>query len=124
MFAPEDLIVLNEEMQPFSVSIQIPNVPDFGDFEELPRSAPILSKHLTDHLGENEEDAHSPDTMSIEDAEEESEQPDYIIIEVMEGYTCTVCVAGMNEIEIEEEIQKAREEIIDLILDGGDNYYD
>jgi hypothetical protein len=125
MFAPEEIIVIQEDMLPFSVSINIPDVPDFGDFEEMPRGHPILKKHLADHLG-NEEESHSPDTMSIEEAEQEEddEHQDYIVIEVMEGYHCTICIAGMNEDEIEEEIEKAREEIVDLILDGHDNIYD
>jgi hypothetical protein len=124
MFAPEELVVIKEEMLPFSVSIEIPNVPDFGDFEELPRGHPILKKHLADHLGD-EEESHSPDTMSIEEGEqEEEEQPEYVMIEVMEGYNCTVCISGMNDEEIEGAIEKAREEILDMILDGPDNIFD
>lgn len=125
MFAPEELIVINEEMLPFSVSIKIPDQLDFGDFEEMPRGPPILKKHLADHLGD-EEESHSPDTMSIEEGEQEEddEQNDYIIIEVMEGYHCTICIAGMNDEEIDEEIEKARDEIVDMILDGHDNIYD
>ena len=128
MFAPEELVVLVDKMEApmFSLSIQIPNVPDFGDFEEMPRDPPILSKHLTDHLGDDESMAHSPDTMSLDgiELEEDSEQQDYIVIEVMEGYTCTICIANMTDEEIEMEIENKREEILEMILDGHDTLFD
>lgn len=129
MFAPEELIVMEDKMQSpmFSISIQIPNEPDFGDFEEMPRAPPVLKKHLTDHIGTDQQsDDESQSTISVEEAIEynDEEHNDYITIEIMEGYTCTICVAGMTDEEIDNEIENKKEEILDMMLDGYDNYYD
>lgn len=143
MFAPEELIVLTdyqmnsqEQYRPH-LEIQIPGVPDFGDFEELPRGPPVLRKHLTDHLDEEDQQdtssvastnsmpeesqfqfaQSSPSTPTLSDSEEE--EPEYVTINIC-GYNYKIITTGLTQDEIEQEILAVENEALEYLLDSSD----
>lgn len=133
MFAAEELIVLSdsqmhnwpEQIRPH-LEIQIPELPDFGDFEEMPRSHPVLVEHQADHLADEEDDiqlAQNSQASTITIPEEEMEDPlEYVIINIC-GFEYQINTTGMKHDEIELEIQKVENDAIDYLLDPSDERY-
>lgn len=143
MFAPEEIIVLSElEMQSHEhyrphLQIEIPSMPDFGDFEELPRGPPVLKKHMADHLGDEDDNSvastesmpeesqfqfaqSSPSTPTLPDSEEE--EPEYVVINVC-GYNYSIITTGLTQDEIEQEILAVENEALEYLLDCSDNRF-
>jgi hypothetical protein len=141
MFQPEELILMTDEQmyasQVYSphLQIEIPEMPEFGDFEDMPREKPILKKQLTDHLGDdnslpdNEEDKSqiqfaqnsNASTPTLPD-EAEEEVLEHITIIVC-GYPYKITTIGLTDDEIEEQIEMVQNEALDFLLDGGDERY-
>lgn len=148
MSNPENFIVLtelemqtNENFRPH-LEIEIPDVPDFGDFEEMPRGHPILKKHLTDNLGEDdnnsiastnsiqdgerlEEEQHHPSLVSthtLADSEKINTDIDYVIVNVC-GYNYKIITTGLTEDEIEDEIRTLENDALDYLLDNNDTMF-
>jgi len=139
MFAPEELIVLtdyqmynHEQFRPH-LEIQIPGVPDFGDFEEMPREPPVLKKSLSD-LGEEDQQDASSVASTDSNPEEESQfqfaqsspstpteevQPDHVIINIY-GYNYKIITTGLTQEEIDQQILSVESDALDYMLDSGD----
>jgi hypothetical protein len=120
MFAPQELIILSdsqiqnwpEQFRPH-LEIQIPELPDFGDFEEMPRDHPVLVEHQADHLAIEEEDiqlAQNSQASTIS-MPEEDEPIEHVVINIC-GFQYEINTTGMNDDELEIE-NKA----LDCLLD-------
>lgn len=140
MFNPEELIVLtdyqmynHEQFRPH-IEIQIPQMPDFGAFEEMPREPPVLKKSLTDNLGneshqnnnsvEQEEVESMSSVSTLSDTEDEytSNSPEFVIINIC-GYTYNIITTGLTQDEIDEEIIAVENDALDYLLDGSDTRF-
>jgi hypothetical protein len=128
MFAAEELIILSdsqiqnwpEQFRPH-LEIQIPELPDFGDFEEMPRDHPVLVEHQADHLGLEDEDfqlAQNSQASTISMPEEY----EHVIINIC-GFQYQINTTGMKDDELEIEIQKVENDAIDYLLDPSDERY-
>ena len=146
MFNPEEIIVISDsELQTYEnfrlhLEIQIPDMPDFGSFEDMPRGPPVLKKHLTDHLGHEEDNNSVPEeesqeeshvqvslasTPTLPDSEEYSTTStdlDYVMINVC-GYNYKIITTGLTHDEIEEEIRIVENDALDYLLDNTDNRF-
>lgn len=111
------------EMHRPHLQIEIPSLPDFGNFEDMPRDHPILNQQLADNFGEDEHiiDYSNASTPTLPEAEED-EPLDYIMINIC-GYPYKIITTGLTDDEIEKEIELVQNEALDFLLDSDDERY-